>query len=87
MADKTDKEKADDLLEFAHREFSSIIPKGRYPEMAATIALGFYMKAVLEKLNGDFLTAPINSYGEGIGDAIQGQIVRGMAVISQYDHK
>ena len=35
--------------------------------------------------NGDFLTRPINSYGEGIGDAIQGQLVRGQNGISQYD--
>lgn len=31
------------------------------------------------------LTDPINSYGEGIGDAIQGQLVRGQRGVSQYE--
>lgn len=31
------------------------------------------------------LTAPINSYGEGIGDAIQGQMIRGQRGIDQYE--
>lgn len=31
------------------------------------------------------LTAPINSYGEGIGDAIQGQMIRGSRGIDQYE--
>lgn len=33
----------------------------------------------------EVLTMPINSYGEGIGDAIQGQLVRGQRGIDQYD--
>ncbi len=32
-----------------------------------------------------FLRAGINSYGEGIGDAIQGQLVRGQRGIDQYE--
>jgi hypothetical protein len=31
------------------------------------------------------LTAPINSYGEGIGDANQGQLIRGNRGINQYE--
>ena len=31
------------------------------------------------------LTAPINSYGEGIGDAIQGQMIRGQRGVDQYE--
>jgi hypothetical protein len=30
------------------------------------------------------LSAPINSYGEGIGEAIQGQIMRGQRSVDQY---
>jgi len=40
--------------------------------------------AALTGEGSSILTAPINSYGEGIGDAIQGQMVRGAAGISQY---
>jgi len=50
-------------------------------------ALGDILKELRKISAGDFLREPINSYGEGIGDAIQGQLVRGMAGISQYDHK
>lgn len=32
------------------------------------------------------LTMSINSYGENIGEAIQGQMVRGQAGIDQYEH-
>ena len=46
------------------------------------------LKRIADALTGagdNFLKAPINSYGEGIGDAIQGQMVRGAAGISQYE--
>lgn len=35
--------------------------------------------------DGGVFKQPINSYGECIGDAIQGQLVRGQAGISQYN--
>lgn len=40
---------------------------------------------VLSGEGPSILTAPINSYGEGIGDAIQGQMVRGQRGIDQYE--
>jgi len=52
----------------------------------ASIAVS--MKRIADALSGEgpnLFTTPINSYGEGIGDAIQGQLVRGQAGISQYD--
>lgn len=36
---------------------------------------------------GKMFTEPLNSYGEGIGEAIQGQIIRGQRGIDQYDHR
>ncbi len=83
----TDQERADHYLNEVREQYESIVPgaRGRYMETCATMAVAFYLKAVLEKLNGDFLNTPLNAYGEGIGDAIQGQFVRGMAGISQYD--
>jgi len=83
----TDQERADFYLNETREQYESIVQgqRGRYMETAATMAVAFYLKAVLEKLNGDLMTAPINSYGEGIGDAIQGQLVRGQAGISQYE--
>lgn len=64
------------------------------PQLQVTIVLLLGVNAILlaaihrqltRIARGDFLRAPINSYGEGIGDAIQGQMIRGQAGISQYD--
>lgn len=42
--------------------------------------------AALDPENPDgFLRASINCYGEGIGEAIQGQLVRGQRGIDQYE--
>lgn len=49
------------------------------------IMLAFILREVRQVNRGAFLTMPINCYGEGIGDAIQGQLVRGQNGISQYD--
>lgn len=43
------------------------------------------MAPAITEAIGAAMTAPINSYGEGIGDAIQGQIVRGQRGIDQYE--
>lgn len=52
---------------------------------SAALSIAISLKRIADSLGGGLFTAPINSYGEGIGDAIQGQIVRGNAGISQYD--
>lgn len=46
------------------------------------------LNTILGVLRGEgdsILTKPLNSYGEGLGDAIQGQFVRGQRGIDQYD--
>lgn len=46
------------------------------------------LKRIADALTGQgpsILTVPINSYGEGIGDAIQGQMIRGQRGIDQYE--
>lgn len=46
------------------------------------------LKRLADALTGggpSILTAPINSYGEGIGDAIQGQMIRGQRGVDQYE--
>ncbi len=58
--------------------------RGGAPSHTAYELLDTIADAVTGK--GDsLLTAPINSYGEGIGDAIQGQIIRGQRGIDQYE--
>ena len=52
------------------------------------VSIAISLKRIADALSGvgeSLLTMPINSYGEGIGDAIQGQFVRGQAGISQYE--
>lgn len=52
----------------------------------ASVAIS--LKRIADALTGEganILTTPINSYGEGIGDAIQGQMVRGQRGIGQYE--
>lgn len=44
------------------------------------------LKRLADAVGGGLFTAPINSYGEGIGEAIQGQFVRGMNGVDQYEH-
>lgn len=46
------------------------------------------LKRIADAMTGEgpsILTAPINSYGEGVGDAIQGQMIRGQRGIDQYE--
>lgn len=60
----------------------------RDPHTAALTSLAVSMKRIADVLTGDgenIFTKPINCYGEGIGDAIQGQIVRGQLGINQYN--
>lgn len=85
----TDIERGDFYLGEARKAYEGVVDGQRYRfmETAANLATAMYLRAILDKLNGDLLTAPINSYGEGIGDAIQGQMVRGAAGISQYDNR
>lgn len=55
--------------------------------IAAMLTFGvFELMRIRDRLNKMF-TEPINSYGEGIGDAIQGQIIRGQDGVSQYDRR
>lgn len=55
-------------------------------EEAVALSTAISLKRIADALsNGGIFKQPINSYGEGIGDAIQGQLVRGQAGISQYD--
>lgn len=51
------------------------------------LSMAISLMRIADAMTGgaNFLTAPINSYGEGIGDAIQGQMVRGAAGIRQYE--
>lgn len=51
----------------------------------ALFSIAMSLKRIADSLGGGLFNAPINSYGEGIGDAIQGQIIRGNNGISQYD--
>ena len=51
-------------------------------------SIALSMKRIADTLSGEgssILTQPINAYGEPIGEAIQGQIVRGQRGISLYD--
>jgi hypothetical protein len=44
-------------------------------------SIAISLKRIADTLSGEgdsMLTAPINAFGEGIGEAISGQIVRGM---------
>jgi hypothetical protein len=46
------------------------------------------LKRIADALSGagpSILTTPINSYGESIGSAIQGQMIRGQNGISEYE--
>lgn len=49
----------------------------RLPELALAHATGNAIADVINRGIRDGLTAPINHYGEGIGEAIQGQLERG----------
>jgi hypothetical protein len=58
------------------------------PMSAAATSIAISLKRIADALSGDaanIFTKPINSYGMGIGDAIQGQFVRGQAGIAQYE--
>lgn len=47
---------------------------------AALTSIAISLKRIADALSGDgenIFTRPINCYGEGIGDAIQGQLDRG----------
>lgn len=61
--------------------------------LAASIAMihaALSLKRIEGLLKGDgdtILTRPINAYGEPIGEAIQGQIERGMRGISPHEGK
>lgn len=49
-------------------------------EGPVAISIAISLKRIADALSGvghNILTAPINSYGEGIGEAIQGQFERG----------
>ncbi len=51
-------------------------------------SMAISLKRIADAITGEgpsILTAPINSYGEGIGDAIQGQMIRGQRGIDQYE--
>lgn len=55
-------------------------------QVIASIAIS--LKRIADAMTGkgpNILTQPINSYGEGIGDAIQGQMIRGQRGIDQYE--
>ena len=57
-------------------------------EVSRSIAIS--LKRIADALTGEgpsILTAPINSYGEGIGDAIQGQMIRGQRGVDQYEER
>lgn len=49
----TDQDLANFFLNEAHHQYEGTVPgaRGRYMETAATLAIGFYLKAILEKLN------------------------------------
>ncbi len=73
-----------DQLEPAARDFIGDAPD----EMVAQASIAISLKRIADAVTGEganILTAPINSYGEGIGDAIQGQMVRGQRGIDQYE--
>jgi hypothetical protein len=63
---------------------------GRHQVTATHIlfSIAVSLKRIANALTGEgtnIFTAPINSYGEGIGDAIQGQMIRGQRGIDQYE--
>lgn len=48
------------------------------------------LKRIADALSGtsvNVFTSPINTYGEGIWEAIQGQMIRGQRGIDQYEGK
>ena len=56
--------------------------------LVALTAIAVSLREILRVLRGDgpsILTMPINSYGESIGDAIQGQMIRGQRGVDQYE--
>jgi hypothetical protein len=59
------------------------------PSVVATMSSAISLKRIADILEGkvaaNMFTAPINVYGEGIGEAIQNQIERGQRGISSYD--
>lgn len=82
--------------------FTDMVQNGFEPSVADTMrragdfngvclaSIAVSLKRIADAVTGEgpnILTASINSYGEGIGDAIQGQLVRGQAGISQYDRR
>lgn len=55
---------------------------------ALALSQAISLKRIADALTGEtanIFTASINSYGEGIGDAIQGQMIRGARGIDQYE--
>lgn len=75
-----------DQIEPAARDFIGDAPD----EMVAQASMAISLKRIADAMTGvggNFLTAPINSYGEAIGDAIQGQMIRGQRGIDQYEGK
>lgn len=58
-----------------------------FPERVQ-LSIAISLKRIADAITGDgesILTTPINAYGESIGSAIQGQMVRGAQGISEYD--
>lgn len=59
-------------------------------QLLFTASVAISLKRIADALTGQgesILTKPINSYGEGIGDAIQGQMIRGQRGIDQYEQR
>ncbi|WP_417615380.1 hypothetical protein [Parasphingorhabdus sp.] len=53
-------------------------------------SIAISLKRIADALSGEgpsILTASLNSYGEGIGEAIQGQMIRGQRGIDQYEER
>lgn len=78
-----------DSLEPDARSAIHNLPKGMNKlQTAIAYSQAISLKRIADALTGEgpsILTAPINSYGEGIGDAIQGQMIRGQRGINQYE--
>lgn len=66
----------------------ALIRDGADDLLVAAASIAISLRRIADTLAGEgpsILTAPVNSYGEGIGDAIQGQMIRGQRGIDQYE--
>ncbi len=54
-------------------------------DMVLLYSLAVSMARIAARLEGDFLTAPVNQYGESFTDAIQNSLVRGNRGVSTYE--